>query len=319
MKVNPLFSIIIPVFNKEDTIYNTLTSVLEQDFNDYEIIVINDGSTDNCENIILGFKDHRIQYISTENNGVSKARNLGIKKANGKLIAFLDADDYWYPNHLEVLSKSFQKFPDAGLYTTSYEKRFNHKSTFTANFNNINAESNIIMIVEDFFESSTIDAIAWTSACAVSKKVFDTIGVFDTSITHGAGEDTDLWIRIALKYNVILATFITATYHLDANNRISNTNTLERSFMDFGKFAEEEETNQSLKKYLDQNRYAISLLYKSAGDYETAKKYKNEIDYKNLNTKQRILLLVPRSILNFLKMIRYKFIVTANFKLSAFE
>ncbi|WP_299220113.1 glycosyltransferase family 2 protein [uncultured Aquimarina sp.] len=319
MSSKPLFSIIIPLYNKGNTISNTLTSVLKQSYVDYEVIIINDGSTDHSEEIVLNFNDKRIHYFFTKNNGVSIARNLGIEKANGKLIAFLDADDYWYPNHLEILSQLYQKFPDAGLYTTSYEKRFNSKATFTANFNKIDSQGKSFMLVEDFFDSSLIDVIAWTSACAVPKNILDTIGVFDTSITHGAGEDTDLWIRIALTYEVALATYVTATYILDANNRISNTNTLKRNFMDLNKFNEEEIGNQSLKRYLDQNRYAISLLYKSAGDHETAKKYKKEIDYKNLNTKQKILLAAPKFLYNFLKTIKSKLILNAGIKLSAFE
>jgi len=224
----PFFSIIIPLYNKEHSIANTLASVFNQSYTDYEIILINDGSTDKSEAVVNRYKDERIHYISTKNNGVSKARNLAISKASGTLIAFLDADDYWYPNHLEILYRLYTKFSDAGLYASSYEKRYNQKATFVANFNNIDANGKSLMLVDDFFNSSTMDAIAWTSACAVPKKVLDTIGVFDTSITHGAGEDTDLWIRIAIQYQVALATYVTATYNLNADNRISNTDTLKQ-------------------------------------------------------------------------------------------
>ncbi|WP_298548262.1 glycosyltransferase family A protein [uncultured Aquimarina sp.] len=315
----PFFSIIVPLYNKENSIANTLESVFNQTYIDYEVVIVNDGSTDHSEEIVNRYTDERIHYFSTKNNGVSKARNLGIEKAKGKLIAFLDADDYWYPNHLEIVFRLYQKFPDAGLFATSYEKRFNAKSTFLANFKNIDANSNTLMIINDFFESSTIDAIAWTSACAVPKKTLDNIGLFDTSITHGAGEDTDLWIRIALKYKIALATYVTATYNLDANNRISKTDTLKRNFQDLNKFEKEEKTNPSLKNYLDQNRYSISLQYKAAGDSKTARKYREEIDYKNLNIKQKILLTTPKFLYSFFKIIRRKLILSAGIKLSAFE
>ncbi len=315
----PFFSILIPLYNKENSIAETLQSVLDQTFTNYEIIIINDGSTDDSDKVVKEFTDERILYFSTKNNGISKARNLGIEKANGNLIAFLDADDFWYPNHLEILYKLSQKFPEAGLYATSYEKRFNSKATFPANFKNIDAKSNSMIIVKDFFDASTIDHIVWTSACAVPKNVLNSIGVFDTSITHGAGEDTDLWIRIALVFQVALATYITATYNLDAGNRVSNTDTLKRNFMNLDKFQEAEKNNQSLKNYLDQNRYAISLLYKSAGDQKTAKKYSQNIDYKNLNIKQKILLISPLFLYRFLKIIRDRLILNANIKLSAFE
>lgn len=314
----PLFSIIIPLYNKKNSIAETIQSVFAQSFIDYEVIIINDGSTDNSETVVLSFTDSRMHYFLTENKGVSKARNLGIQKAKGELIAFLDADDYWYPNHLEVLSELYQKFPDAGLYNTSYEKRFNYKTTFIADFKNIDSNSQSLMIVDDFFESSTIDSIAWTSACAVPKHVLEIIGDFDTNITHGAGEDTDLWIRIALTHKVALATYVTATYQLDADNRISNTDTLKRNFIDLRKFAEEEKSNPSLKNYLDQNRYAISILYRAAGDYHTAKKYNNEINNLNLNTKQKILLRLPKSLLNLLKKIQIN-LISMNIKLSSFK
>ncbi|GAA4108046.1 glycosyltransferase family 2 protein [Aquimarina addita] len=314
----PFFSIIIPLYNKANSIAQTLHSVINQNFRDYEIIIINDGSTDQSEEAVHCFDDDRIRYILTENQGVSKARNLGIQKAKGTLIAFLDADDYWYPNHLDILATLYQKFPEAGLYTTSYEKRFNSKSTHIVNFKNIDPTGKRFMIIDDFFDSSLIDPIAWTSACAVPKRIIDILGAFDISITHGAGEDTDLWIRIALRYNVVLATFITATYHLDATNRISNTNTLQRSFIDLSKFEKEEKQNISLKNYLDQNRFAISLQYRMAGDHKTAKKYRKEIDFINLNTKQKILIRLPKSLLLLSKKIQTFLILKAGIKLSSF-
>src|SRR4051812_32162135 len=95
------FSVIIPLYNKANYIENTIKSVLNQTFTDFEIIVVNDESTDESETIVLGFNDKRIQLFNQKNQGVSVARNHGIEKAKGKLVAFLDADDYWFHNHLE--------------------------------------------------------------------------------------------------------------------------------------------------------------------------------------------------------------------------
>ncbi len=315
----PFFSVVIPVYNKQAHIRATITSVLLQEEKDYEIIIVNDGSTDESKKIILEFDDPKIRCFSTENKGVSKARNLGIQKAKGELIAFLDADDYWYPNHLEILGKLYKKFPDAGLYTTSYEKRFTAKINFPAQFKHIDSGSNSLMIIDDFFEASTIDPIAWTSACAVPKTVIQMLGGFDTSITHGAGEDTDLWIRIALKFPIALATFITAIYTLDANNRVSKINPTKRNFMNMDTYKEAEQSNPSLKKYLDQNRYAISILYKMAGDHNVSKKYRAELNTNNLTYKQKIILTLPRSILLLLKNIKNQLLTRFHIKLSAFD
>ena len=98
------FSVVIPLYNKANYIENTLKSVLDQTFTDYEIIVINDGSTDESEAVVRQFNDKRIQIFHQKNQGVSVTRNLGIEKSTGKLIAFLDADDYWLPNHLQELA-----------------------------------------------------------------------------------------------------------------------------------------------------------------------------------------------------------------------
>uniref|UniRef100_A0A4W5LYG6 Glycosyltransferase 2-like domain-containing protein n=1 Tax=Hucho hucho TaxID=62062 RepID=A0A4W5LYG6_9TELE len=97
------FSVIIPLYNKECFIENTLKSVLSQTFTAFEVIIINDGSTDKSEEKALQFKDSRIRYYSKENGGVSTARNFGIDKAKSVYITFIDADDYWYPTFLESI------------------------------------------------------------------------------------------------------------------------------------------------------------------------------------------------------------------------
>ena len=107
--MNPFFSVIIPLFNKENEIKSTLESVLSQTFQDFEVIVIDDGSTDNGKKIVEDFNNSKIKLISTRNNGVSKARNIGIEEAKGALIAFLEADDFWFENHLQLLSELFIK------------------------------------------------------------------------------------------------------------------------------------------------------------------------------------------------------------------
>ncbi|QYS89019.1 glycosyltransferase family 2 protein [Flavobacterium davisii] len=96
MQKNKLtFSVIIPLYNKENYIYNTLTSVIDQSYSNFEIIIVNDGSTDKSLEIIQNINDSRIRIFNQQNKGVSSARNLGIKNAKGTLIAFLDADDLW--------------------------------------------------------------------------------------------------------------------------------------------------------------------------------------------------------------------------------
>src|SRR5699024_6424946 len=98
-----MFSIVIPLYNKELSITNTLQSVLNQTFTDFEVVIVNDGSTDNSVEKVEAFNDPRIRLIHQANAGVSAARNKGIEEANYDWISFLDADDLWMENHLSIL------------------------------------------------------------------------------------------------------------------------------------------------------------------------------------------------------------------------
>ncbi|MBN8567157.1 MAG: glycosyltransferase family 2 protein [Flavobacteriales bacterium] len=298
-------SIIIPLYNKEKAIEKTLKSVFHQSFTDYEVLVINDGSTDKSEEKVKRFSDERLRLISTENRGVSQARNLGISESKGKLIAFLDADDYWFPNHLESLFQLYQNFPEAGLLATNYQFYYSYKKIIQPVFDDIPTE-NWNGIVTDFFHSSMKFRIAWTSAVAVPKKVLDDIGNFDENITLGAGEDTDLWIRIALKYSVAFDNEVSAIYQMESENRISLHKTLERKFSKLDKFSNEEQSNSSLNKYLDMYRAEFALKHKLAGDLQSFHFYKNAISKENLHWKTKFLLLLPNPVLQVLYYMKKK-------------
>lgn len=298
--MSPFFSVIIPLFNKENEIKITLESVLNQTFQDFEVIVINDGSTDSSKNIVDSFSNPKIKLISTENNGVSKARNIGIKASKGELIAFLDADDIWFKNHLQNLFQLYNLFPDCGIYATNYELFYNKNKIIKPSFFGVPKE-NWCGIIEDFFKSSIVFRIAWTSAIAIPKKAFEKVGDFDENITLGAaGEDTDLWIRMALEFKVAFDNQISVRYNLVAENRISLTKTLTRSFPKLNNFEEQEIKNHSLKKYLDLYRTQYALKHKLAGDFKKFNFYKNQINLKNITWKTKVLLMLPVVVLKIL-------------------
>ncbi|WP_333693728.1 glycosyltransferase family 2 protein [Flavobacterium sp.] len=303
--MEPYFSIIIPLYNKEKAIEKTLKSVFHQSFTDYEILVINDGSTDKSEEKVKRFSDERLRLISSENRGVSQARNLGINESKGKLIAFLDADDYWFPNHLQSLFQLYQNFPEAGLLATNYQFYYSDKKIIQPVFEGIPIEK-WSGIVPDFFHSSMKYRIAWTSAVVVPKKVLDDIGNFDENITLGAGEDTDLWIRIALKYPVAFDNEVSANYQMETENRISLSKTVERKFSTLDKFSNEEQSNSSLKKYLDLYRTEFALKHKLVGDIKSFHFYKNAISKENLHWKTQLLFQLPIPILQFLYNLKKK-------------
>ncbi|KFB02376.1 hypothetical protein IA57_01720 [Mangrovimonas yunxiaonensis] len=299
----PFFSIIIPLYNKEHYVKNTIKSVLSQSFNDFEIIVVNDGSTDNSLEVIKTFKDQRISVFTTKNQGVSSARNYGIKKALANYIAFIDADDHWYGNHLENIAALINDFPNCGLYAMAYEKRYGDK-VYKSKYSNIPPNKPWRKILTNYFSHNLNNAIAWTSACAVPKKILIELNGFDESITLGAGEDTDLWIRIALKYPIAFNNQVTAAHNLHAENRISNSNTSLRHFINIDKYEPFIENHQSLKAYLDLNRLSIGMQYRLNNQEEKALSFLRKIDINSLNRKQRFLLNRKGNTLKFLKRIQ---------------
>jgi len=311
------FSVVIPLYNKENHIQKTLNSVLSQSFTDFEIIIINDGSTDNSLDKVQEIKDSRINIYTTPNHGVSKARNTGILKSNSQYICFLDADDFWYENHLSQMKRLLDSFPECGLFATSYYRRINN-ILLKNKYHNIPNNEDWSGIIENYFDASLVNSIAWTSTVMVPKFIFDNVGFFDEKITLGAGEDTDMWIRIALKYPVAFNNIVTGYHNLDADNRITNSNTNFRQFINLDKYEDFTTEHKSLKKYLDLNRFSIGIQYKLAGNKTLAKTYFNKIESASLNFKQKTLTKLNPFILKLIIRIQY-YLRKINFDLTAFK
>ncbi|WP_417942053.1 glycosyltransferase family 2 protein [Flavobacterium sp. RS13.1] len=290
------FSIVIPLYNKANYIESTLNSVLNQTFTDYEIIIINDGSTDNSEIKVLGFNDSRIQLYNQKNQGASVARNLGIEKANCNYIAFLDADDLWMANHLETLKTLIQNFPNAGIYASRYNLVFNNGKNYIPKFNGIS--TNFEGIVSDYFESSLTYPISTSSSIVIPKYVFKETGCFKPAIS--SGQDVDMWIRIASKYLVAISNKVTASYLHYIENSLSKTPILDKKLKDFNDYKPLEENNPSLKKYLDIYRIEYALQYKIAGENKKSKELFKNISKENISFKTKIIYSLPRFMLIFL-------------------
>lgn len=116
-----MISVVIPLYNKEQSIASTLQSVLKQTYQDFEIVIVNDGSTDHSVEKVAKVTDPRIRLIHQKNAGVSAARNRGIEEAGGEYIAFLDADDEWKSNYLKIQYKLTQKYPECCVFACNYE------------------------------------------------------------------------------------------------------------------------------------------------------------------------------------------------------
>ena len=289
----PYFSIVIPLYNKEKFIKNTLQSVLNQTFSDFEIIIINDGSTDQSEQMVSQFKDARIRYFTQKNEGAASARNFGIEKANANYIAFIDADDLWYDNHLETLKNIIEEFPDAGIYASRYELVYKNASTSVSEFNGLNAQYK--GYVKDYFYSTQNNSLASTIVNVIPKEVFLEIGNFNTNIS--SGQDIDMWARIALKYPVVIGNKITASYLHYIDDSLSKTSILNKKLIRFNDYSEYEKTNSSLKKYLDIYRMEYAIQYKIVGATIQSKELYEAILKKNISIKSKILYHLPKFIL----------------------
>ncbi len=294
--MNPFFSVIIPLYNKEEHILDTLNSVLNQTFTDFEIIIINDGGTDQSSTLVSNVHDPRIRLIYQKNQGVSVARNNGITTSIGDYIALLDADDIWLPHHLTSLHQLIHEFPKAGLYCTRYAIKYHENYTKEIVFSRPVATG--MSIIEDYFAASMINPIAWTSAVAFSKSSFNQIGKFDAKLF--IGEDIDLFIRFVLKLPIVFFNEVTMIYNKDTVDSLSTAKLNDQIDYFINKYRNEEIQNPSLKFYLDLNRFALAIRSRIAGQKNIWNKQLNEIAPKNLTFKQRALLQLPSIILRLL-------------------
>jgi glycosyltransferase involved in cell wall biosynthesis len=193
------FSVIIPLYNKENFVEKTIQSVLGQTFQDFEIIIVEDCSIDNSFELVSNITSSKIKIIRhIENKGLSASRNTGIQNSEGNYVAFLDADDLWKSNYLEKLYYLIQNFPEAKLFATNYEEIYSNKQAIQPATNLMNFKKD--GIVSDFFESNLSQAIYCCSSVCVEKSVFDEIGGYNEKITFG--EDIDFNIRANLKYKL---------------------------------------------------------------------------------------------------------------------
>ena len=163
-------TVIIPLYNKEKHIQNTIETVLRQTYKDFELCVIDDGSTDNSASIVDKMHDDRILLIKKENEGVSKTRNFGVSIAKNEFVAFMDADDEWEDTYLEEIVELINKYPEAAIYATNYEVVEKNGVRYTLTFPDIH-ESCSNSIIQNYFKSALTYTPLWTSAVVI-RRVF---------------------------------------------------------------------------------------------------------------------------------------------------
>ncbi|HKJ31868.1 MAG TPA: glycosyltransferase family 2 protein [Balneolales bacterium] len=256
----PLFSIIIPTYNRAEFITHAIQSIIEQLVNDWEVIVVDDGSTDNTRDKVLSFDDERIKYVYQNNQERSVARNRGIKEANGEYICFLDSDDWYLPNHLVELRKNIIKnsYPIAFFYTGQYfyaDGKYRRK----------HLQEKIKM---NPVEHVLFYTIYPTSVC-IHKNIFKKFS-FETYLIPA--EDRGLWIQIATTYPPIQIDKYTCVVNLheESTTRLySNKITLKNYDDELNKLkkvfnydiVKNYVTNEMIKKY--KGKYFFYYMYDS--------------------------------------------------------
>lgn len=208
----PTFSVVVPLYNKEDSVSGTVRSILEQTFTDFELIVVDDGSTDGSLDVVASFRDERIRVIRQVNGGVSRARNAGIAAARASYVALLDADDVWHADFLKRIHALIRNYPEASAYATQYAFRHggDDRPPHHPRLKNVSPH-----LIENYFHQVAVgDLLLTASSVCIPRAVLEQTGLFP--VDERIGEDQDLWIRLALHGPIAWDNRCSAYYRQDA-------------------------------------------------------------------------------------------------------
>lgn len=294
----PKISVAIAVYNKEMNILSTLNSVLNQSYAAQEIIIVNDGSTDNSERLILSLNDKRIRYFAQKNKGAAAARNKAIQSCSYPYIALIDADDLWHVDFLKNIANAITKYPQQKVFSTAIKTEVASQNPFKSTYQIPTMDS---IGIYNYFKASSKTSIIHSSAVVIHEDVFHEVGYFDKAIL--SGQDTDLWIRIGLEFSIVFIPKHLATYRY-VQNSLSRSGVAIKDKLDFSKYADAEKTNPALKKFLDLNRYSLAIYAREKEDMDNHFQLKRVIDRSNLNWKQNFILSAPKKVIWLLKRIQ---------------
>ena len=204
---NPLFSVVIPLYNKADTIERTIQSVQSQTFRDFELIIVNDGSTDNSLAVVERLSaEISIRIVDKKNGGVSSARNMGVKIAKGKYIALLDGDDVWLPGHLSMMAGAIKKYPDVKFFGGGYKRHTGAWIYFTIPWGNCR--------IKDVYSTFRWGQPINSSTVVIEKELWEKVGGFDER--YSFYEDYEFFFRIGLHTECCVVNKHSGVYMFDA-------------------------------------------------------------------------------------------------------
>lgn len=218
----PKISVVIPAYNAMTYLPETLENLLQQTWQDFEVIVVNDGSSDDTPQWVAEVRDPRVKLVSQENQGLAGARNTGIAHAQGEYIAFLDADDLWEKTKLEKQLQSLEQNPNVGLVYT-WVLLIDAQGKKTGRVFKSEAQGKVwqTLIQENI--------VGCGSVALVRRECFETCGLFDRNLRSFV-EDWDMWLRIASKYKFAVVPEGLVYYRQHANSASRNWSSMEESY-----------------------------------------------------------------------------------------
>ena len=309
-------SVIIPLYNKEKYIEKTLQSVFQQTFTDYELIIINDGSTDSSGEIakLLCKNKKNTTVIYQENKGLSVTRNRGVGMAKGEIIALLDADDIWDKNYLSEIHTLYKDFPEASLFGTDYIEKYSSTNFLEPSKNIPRILKNTTFLMKNFFEINLHQPIITPSSFSFKKAIFKSIK-FNETIEFA--EDVEFFIKSNLNNLFAYSYKPLVTVHFDIPNQLTQVGFKGKRIPDFDQFEMYSDQHPTLKKYLDTKRYYFIILCRIANDQPNLTLLKKQLDVSNLKIRQRVLLYTPVLILKGLRYLK-KRLLKKNIRLTSY-
>lgn len=251
-------SVIIPTYNCEKYLPETIESVLNQTYQDFEIIIADDGSTDNTKSIVSDYTNKftgKILYCYQDNNGPAAARNKGIKKAKGEYIAFLDSDDLWLTNRLEEGVKALDSNPDIGLAHANIAFISEDKTLI-----DIPRRKKKLLSGDIFINLFLRKAHISCPTVIIKKQCVEKVGLFDENPQCVGVEDRDLWLRIAKEYKILYSDKVLAYYRMRGNSLSKNyKRMLQNRVYVVGKFCTD-------GKHILLRNQALANIYRELGD-----------------------------------------------------
>ena len=289
------FSVVIPLYNKEAYVLKTLYSVLEQRFKAFELIVVNDASTDNSLEIVKSINDKRIRIIEHEKNrGLSASRNTGIKAAKNEYIAFLDADDYWDLDFLETIKKLIIDNPKEHVFGTFYKEVINGKAN-TPKVNVPEKKVGTSWVIDDFFALNKRNLIITQSCLVVKKIAFKSIGGYAEELTFA--EDIEFYIRCFSVFNLVYTFQPFHFQNKDDQLSITSSSTIEKKYPTLDTFLGK---SDSIDDFINHYLYCFCRRFKNENEITKMKFYRKKITKRKLTLIKLMLIYTPQPLYRFL-------------------